>query len=194
MNEPAVDATKCNAFERKYQEQADPWNFAHSAYERERYRTILGALSEARYACIYEPGCSVGVLTERLSRIAARVVATDFAPSAVEQARRRCAGSSNTQIEVADVRHYRPAPAPDLILFSEIGYYFPLPELRRLGIFLAGQLIPGGELVASHWLGHSEDHVLHGDAVHEQLRSALPLQWVRGSCHGDFRIDCWRRE
>jgi trans-aconitate methyltransferase len=193
MNDATADATTRNAFERKYQEKADPWDFAHSAYERGRYATILRAFAKPRYACIYEPGCSVGVLTERLSRIAARVVATDFAPSAVEQARHRCAGSRHAQIEVADVRHYRPTPPPDLIVFSEIGYYFPLPELSRLGIFLAGQLMPGGELVAAHWLGYSEDHVLHGDAVHEELRSSLPLRWLDGSRHGGFRIDRWRR-
>lgn len=187
-----ADATAWTAFERKYQGNADPWDFATSAYERGRYETILGALCHTSYGCIYEPGCSVGVLTQQLSRMAGRVVATDFAPSAVEQAKRRCAGSMNTKIEVADVREYRPAPSPDLIIFSEIGYYFAVPELRSLAVFLAEQLAPRGELLAAHWLGHSDDHVLHGDEVHAELRSVLPLRWVRGTCHAGFRIDSWR--
>ncbi len=193
MIEPTTDATTWSAFERKYQSDRDPWDFATSSYERGRYETILGALSETAYRCIYEPGCSVGVLTQQLSRMAAHVVATDFAPSAVELARRRCAGLGNIHFEVADVRVYRPMPSPNLIIFSEIGYYFPRIELAGIAAFLASELAPGGELLAAHWLGHSEDHVLHGDEVHAQLRSELPLNWMRGSCHAGFRIDSWRK-
>jgi trans-aconitate methyltransferase len=193
VTEPAAAATTWNAFERKYQVNTDPWNFATSAYERGRYETILSALSTTPYGCIYEPGCSVGVLTQQLSRMAERVVATDFAPSAVAQARRRCAGLRNIQFDVADVRLYRSTPSPDLIIFSEIGYYFPRFELEVLGALLAEQLAPEGELLAAHWLGHSEDHVLHGDEVHAELRATLPLEWMHGACHAGFRIDSWRK-
>jgi trans-aconitate methyltransferase len=193
MTAGSADTRAWQAFERKYQAQSDPWDFAASSYELRRYQTILGALAPGAYRCIYEPGCSVGVLTRQLSARAARVVATDFAPSAVQQARKRCAGLSNVELVVADVRHYRPTPPPDLIVFSEIGYYFHLPDLRNLGFFLAEQLAPQGQLLAAHWLGHSKDHALHGDEVHEQLRSALPLVWLYGACYEDFRIDCWRR-
>jgi protein-L-isoaspartate O-methyltransferase len=187
------DATTWQAFERKYQDKPDPWEFATSAYEQGRYQAMLSALSAAKYDCIYEPGCSVGVLTQRLSKIAARVVATDFAPSAVERAKARCAGLQNVEIEVGDVRRYRAPVMPNLIIFSEIGYYFPLPELRRVGVFLAEQLAPQGELLAAHWLGESHDHVLHGHEVHEQLRAAVPLEWLHGVLHERFRIDCWRK-
>jgi SAM-dependent methyltransferase len=193
MNAKAADATTWQAFERKYRDKSDPWDFATSSYELQRYTTILRALSAAQYGCIYEPGCSVGVLTQHLSSRAARVVATDFAPSAVEQARSHCAGLQNVAIEVADVREYRPAPRPDLVIFSELGYYFPANELRGLGSFLAEQLAPNGELIAAHWLGHSKDHVLHGNDVHEELRASLPLDWVHGACHQGFRIDSWRK-
>jgi trans-aconitate methyltransferase len=192
MSDRAVDAASWQAFERKYVDKPDPWDFATSPYELGRYQAILGAVSSTNYGCIYEPGCSVGVLTQQLSRMAERVVATDFAPSAVEEARRRCAGLRNVDIEVADIRCHRPAPPPNLIVFSEIGYYFPLRELRSLGLFLAEQMAPDGELLAAHWLGHSKDHSLHGHEVHEQLRAVLPLAWVRGTCHDGFRIDCWR--
>jgi SAM-dependent methyltransferase len=193
MNAQAEDATTWQAFERKYHDKSDPWDFATSAYELRRYKTILSALSGTQYRCIYEPGCSVGVLTQHLSSMAARVVATDFAPSAVEHAKRKCAGLQNVAIEVADVRQYRPAPPPDLIIFSEIGYYFPASELRAIGLILAEQLAPQGELLAAHWLGQSKDHVLHGNDVHEELRAVLPLHWENGSCHEGFRIDCWRK-
>jgi len=50
-----------------------------------------------------------------------------------------------------------------------------------------------GEFVAVHWLGDSADHVLHGDTVHELLRTGLSIEWVRGARHPGFRIDTWKR-
>jgi trans-aconitate methyltransferase len=193
MNSLRAHATSSEAFESRYRKKADPWDFATSPYERRRYQTVLNALSRSTYRLIYEPGCSVGVLTEQLSRIAERVIATDFAPSAVEQARRRCARLRNVEIEVADVRHLVLPEHADLIVFSEIGYYFPVNEVGRIGRLLSQQLTPGGEFLAAHWLGHSVDHVLHGDQVHEELRETLPLMLIKGARHEGFRIDCWRK-
>jgi trans-aconitate methyltransferase len=193
MNPLSVDATCAEAFEKRYRQRPDPWDFATSRYERARYGTMLGTLSRATYRCIYEPGCSVVVLTERLARIADRVIATDFAPSAAEQAKRRCTGLPNVQIEVADVRRFIPAERPDLIVFSEICYYFPVDEIRRLGSFLSEHLAAGGELLAAHWLGHSVDHVIHADEAHRALRETLPMLWMSGARYEGFRIDYWRK-
>jgi hypothetical protein len=44
-----------------------------------------------------------------------------------------------------------------------------------------------------HRLGHSADHVMDGDDVHEVLRSSLPLQWVKVERNKGFRIDCWMK-
>jgi hypothetical protein len=95
------------------------------------------------------------------------------------------------QITCDDVASHIPDPAPDLIVFSEIGYYFDAAELNGVVLKLAGVLQEPGEFVALHWLGSSDDHVLHGDEVHEILRSCLPLKWFRGERHEGFRIDSW---
>jgi hypothetical protein len=81
----------------------------------------------------------------------------------------------------------------DLIVLSEIGYYFRAPDLRRLADRLLTCLADGGEFVAVHWLGHSADHLLHGDEVHCILAEQLALHWVRGERHRDFRLDSWIR-
>ena len=181
------------AFEQRYRDSFDPWNFAHSTYERERYRALLAALPRARYVAAYEPGCSVGELTAGLAARCEKVLATDFAPSAVERARRRCAEFHHVDIHCADVAHDASHETFDLIVFSEIGYYFSLPQLRDIGDGLARRLNPQGDFIAAHWLGDSADHRLHGDAVHAQLLATLPLQWLRGERHAGFRIDVWRR-
>src|SRR3979409_1127734 len=38
-----------DAFENRYRENEDPWNYRTSSYERAKYDTTIGALSRARY-------------------------------------------------------------------------------------------------------------------------------------------------
>jgi SAM-dependent methyltransferase len=182
-----------DAFEARYQKHDDPWHFASSTYELRRYQTTLSALTRDSYHTVYEPGCSVGVLTERLARLSRHVIATDFAPSAVAQARARCADLPNVDILCASVARYVPEAPLDLVVFSEIGYYFDPAELARIGNALAERLNHDGEFLAVHWLGHSPHHVMHGDTVHETLREVLPLEWLKGERYSQFRIDSWRK-
>lgn len=179
------------AFEERYAGVDDPWEFATAPYEQHRYSTLLRALTRARYGTVFEPGCSVGVLTERLALVAERVIATDIAPSAVARTKARCARLPNVEVLCEDVAAYVPSIGLDLVVFSEIGYYFESAELARVGRGLAARLDVRGEFIAAHWLGHSNDHVQHGNDVHETLRCVLPLLWVKGEIHERFRIDCW---
>jgi SAM-dependent methyltransferase len=189
----SVSALSPAAFEARYVGGRDPWSFGKNAYELGRYRAILASLRRSAYETVYEPGCSVGVLTQQLGAIAGCVIAADFAPSATLQAQARCANQPNVHIVCADVGAFVP-PAPlDLVVFSEIGYYFSPADLARLAAQLAACLVPGGEFIAAHWLGHSVDHVLHGDRVHEILDDALALEALRTDLHPGFRLDSWIR-
>lgn len=190
MNTAALTA---EAFEARYRGGSDPWCFAKDSYELARYQTLLGSLQRPRYGTVYEPGCSVGVLTRQLATIATHVVAADFAPSAILQARARCAECPNVEFVCADVAAFDPQRPLDLVVFSEIGYYFTAPQLALLASQLAQRLIAGGEFIAVHWLGNSEDHRLHGDHVHEVLGTALAL--VPRCCdrYPEFRLDSWVR-
>ncbi len=179
-------------FEEFYRTNADPWKFATSQYELGRYTETLAALSRPSYGTAFEPGCSVGVLTAQLARICRRVVAIDVSRSAVDRARRRCAALPNAEIHRADMCTAI-SDNWDLVVFSEIGYYFRRDKLTEIAASMADRLRDGGEFVAVHWLGRSPDHVLHGDTVHEQLRASLPLRWLKGSRHPGFRIDTWIR-
>jgi hypothetical protein len=105
----------------------------------------------------------------------------------------RCRQWDSVSVQVAAGLTDLPHAPVDLIVFSEIGYYFDAAALERYASELAAQLIPGGEFIAAHWLGTSPDHVLHGDVVHETLLATLPLSWVQGTRHDGFRIDAWMR-
>lgn len=193
MNADLARKVSKDVFEARYSQNDDPWDFATSAYELGRYQTTLSALLRTHYGTVYEPGCSVGVLTSALARMAAKVIAVDFAPSAVLQARARCEALPNVEVHCASVATYVPEPPLDLVVFSELGYYFDPHELARIARVLSQKLKSRGEFLAVHWLGHSPDHVTHGDQVHETLRRILPLVWIKGERYSQFRIDCWRR-
>lgn len=192
MQHPAPTSTE--AFEAKYREQPDPWNFRASPYERDRYARVLSALGRPRYANAFEPGCSIGEFTAELARRCDRVTATDVSPTALERARGRCSTLSNVRFHRCDIGEEIPDERFDLIVVSEIAYYFDCLTLMRIADQLQRALLPGGELIASHWLGHSVDHVLHGDAVHEILSMTLALRHRASSRYQGFRLDCWIKE
>ena len=181
------------AFEAMYAEDSDPWQFATSAYEQRRYDLTAASLLRKRYRRAFEPGCSIGELTRRLAARCDRVEAIDVAPSAVARAKRRCAPWPNVGIDVGAVPADWPAGTFDLIVLSEIGYYFDEPGLGGLRHRAVASLEPGGTLVAVHWRGSSAAHVLHGDQVHACLHAGTGLRAAGRYRDDGFVLDLWIR-
>jgi SAM-dependent methyltransferase len=183
------------AFEAKYRQSGDPWDFTGSRYERDRYELTLRSLMRSHYRCAFEPACSIGVLTAALAERCDDVLAIDIAPSAVVTARERCANFPRVAIACADLAERCPEGPFDLIVFSELGYYFSERRLTHIAESLSAALDAGGELIGVHWLGTSEDHLLHGDQVHAILKDTLmkSCAWIKGARRPGFRLDTWRR-
>ncbi len=180
-------------FEVKYRHQTDPWQFASSAYELDRYTTTLALLDSRRFDRAFEPGCSIGILTEQLASRCGHVEALEISATAVQRARTRCRHLGNVVIRHGALPLNTPAGGFDLIVFSEIGYYFAEPQLRAVAKDLASRLTPGGMLLATHWLGESPDHRLSGDGVHSILEATIPYPRTASQRHEGFRIDRWER-
>lgn len=182
MSDPSP--TSREFFEELYRAEPDPWRFADDAYEHERYRRILAAVPAGRYATALEPGCSIGVLTRQLADHCGRVIAFDIAEYAVARARRRCADRPNVELSRGALPDDLPTEPVDLVVLSEIGYYFELEALVALIRRIRDLLRPGGRVVAAHWLGSSADHVLHGRDVHATLALHLGLDHRQHAEHG----------
>jgi len=183
------------AFEAKYRQFADPWNFTGSRYERDRYEITLRSLMRTHYRRAFEPACSIGVLTAALAGRCDELQAIDIAPSAVARARERCANLPQVSVSCADLATQCPQGPFDLIVFSELGYYFSAVQLTHILQRLSATLEAGGELIGVHWLGDSEDHLLHGHQVHAILKNVLApcCTWIKGARHAGFRLDTWQR-
>jgi hypothetical protein len=54
-------------FDTLYAADPDPWRFATSAYERDKYAASLAALPDPAYGSVLEIGCSIGVFTRQLA-------------------------------------------------------------------------------------------------------------------------------
>ena len=187
--------TSAAFFEAMYQGAEDPWNFAISQYEQQRYAAMDARLGEQKFALAFEPACSVGVFTQRLGRRCDAVIASDAAPTAVQQARQRCQAMSHVQIDRAELPDEMPTQSFDLIVFAECGYYFPIEQLRLITKHLCDRMSPGGVLLACHSLLEWTDHRLHGATVHE-LIDAEPRWRIESSpqpTDGRYRLDYWRK-
>ena len=187
-----MDPTSLPFFEEKYQRNPDPWGFASSPYEQSRYSAIFNALCYRRYKRGFEPGCSIGVLTALLATICDQVYAMDISPTAVSHAGERCRNLRGVKVSCGALPHHLPAGTFDLVVMSEIGYYFDEESLLKLGKNLVSRIPDSGILLAAHWLGASEDHVLSGDRVHEILGTLDGLDLEHSERHAGFRLDRWR--
>ena len=193
-----TDISSAEFFEAKYRaaKDADPWNFASSAYEQQRYDAIIHALSGRRYRRAFEPACSVGVLTTRLATLCDQVSACDFSETAVAAAQARCVHLSNVTVCCRALTADETWSDYDLITLCEIGYYFSADAWRHLVDRMVDAMQPGTVLLASHWLGTSVDHVQSGSVVHQALQHPLLAQSLHQRHehrNGGFVLERWTR-
>lgn len=171
----------------------DPWNFTTSWYERRKRAVTLSALPAARYRRALEVGCSIGVLTGELAERADQVVATDVSPLALARAAERLPHASAISWEHRRLPQEWPEGAFDLIVVSEVGYYFGPDELDEFVRRCLGSLTDDGALLACHWLGTIEGWQLTGEDVHARLRAERGLETVVQHRERDFLLEVFAK-
>ena len=160
-------------FEDKYRGNIDPWEFRSSDYEREKYQATIDALGQPHYASALEVGCSIGVLTGLLAPRCQSILAIDASATAIAAARET--GIANATFEVGTLPQDFPAGRYDLIVLSEVLYYFVEADLRRVAVQCVDALAPGGEIVLCHWLGET-NYPLTGQAASELFAQAVKVR------------------
>lgn len=181
-------------FDALYQRNSDPWNFATKPYEQQKYAATLRGLPRQRYPQALELGCSIGVLSALLAPRCERLLCVDAAQIALDQARKRCAALPNIEFRRATLPSEFPAGKFDLILLSEVGYYFAPPDLQKLQERIISSLNPEGDLVLVHYLPSVPDYPLTGDQVHDSFAVLDELKHCNGFREERYRFDAWRKE
>ena len=163
----APDSLPPRYFERIYARKQDPWEFETSDYEAEKYRITLQALPRERYENAVEVGCSIGVLTQRLADRAEHLLGLDVSDRALDRARERLADEPHVDFACMQVPHMLPDECFDLILVSEVAYYWTRPDLEHAADELAARHDRGGHLVLVHLTEFVPDYPQTGDQVHD---------------------------
>ncbi|MEP6842713.1 MAG: class I SAM-dependent methyltransferase, partial [Pseudolysinimonas sp.] len=154
-------------FEELHRRRDDPWRFLTRWYEERKRAIVLSGLLERRYGSALEVGCSIGVLTSGLADRCDELLAVDISAAAVHSAQQRV--GARARVEQVDVSEQFPSGPFDLIVLSEVGYYFSAARLDAVLVAARGALNPNGELVACHWRHPVENYPLLGDEVHRRI-------------------------
>ena len=176
-------------FENLYAESPDPWGFETSEYERRKYERTLGVLAHRRYRRALEVGCSIGVFTEMLAPLCDELLGVDVSEKAIAAAKERLKSFPQVRIELRRLPEETPEGPFDLVLASEVMYYWPedvmLGALSRFEEVLA----PGGALLAVHWRKETQTYPLQGDEVHELLLEHTHLANTANITEPEYRLD-----
>ena len=178
-------------FDQLYAQSRDPWGFETSEYERDKYERTLSVLAHRQrsYRCALEVGCSIGVFTAMLAPLCDELLAVDVSEKAIAAAQQRLADFPNVRVELRTLPEETPQGPFDLIVASEVLYYWPedvmLSALRRFEEVLA----PGGSLLAVHWRKETKTYPLQGDEVHDLLLEHTRLANTTTIIEAEYRLD-----
>lgn len=187
-----MTSTSRRYFESMYEHDGDPWHFASSDYERRKYALTVAALPQERYHNAFEPGCSIGVLSEQLASRCDRLLSTDIIGTAIKTAAARLGECRHVVVEERSIPDEWPEEIFDLIVLSEIVYYFDGEALEEVLRSVIRTTNPGAHVLGVHWRGPT-DYPLSGDDVHERIERCPELRNVVHHLEKDFRLDVWER-
>lgn len=169
----------------------DPWSLASSPYEAAKFDATIAAIDDRRYRSALEIGCAHGVLTARLAPLCDTLTSIDISLRAVELARSRCAALPNVTITRCSFPAESPDGAFDLVVLSEVVYYWDDADIERAAAAIRASATPDCRIILVHWTGDT-DYPQTGDAAVTKLRDRLGGVAIE---HGErtdaYRLDLW---
>jgi SAM-dependent methyltransferase len=178
-------------FDDFYEGRSDPWGFETRWYEERKRALTLASLPRPRFVSALEVGCSTGVLTTELATRCDRVTGVDIAAAPLAVARHRVPGHV-TLAQLATPSEW-PDGEFDLVVLSEVGYYYGPRDLALLLDKVLACLTPDGVLLACHWRHQVLEYPLGGDDVHAALAARGDLARLMRHVEEDFLLDVFTR-
>jgi predicted TPR repeat methyltransferase len=180
-------------FDDLYARDADPWGFATSGYERDKYAHTLEVLGDRRFTSALEVGCSIGVFTTQLASRCDSLLALDISEDAVRATRERTEGLDAVTVQRRSLPEDTPSGPFDLVVCSEVLYYWDA-ELLRTGLdALTAAMEPEALFLAVHWTERTREYPLQGHEAHALVAAHPALVPVRGEDRPHYRLDLLER-
>lgn len=182
-------------FEDVYNANDDPWNFASSRYEAEKYAATLESLPREKYESALEIGCSIGILTAQLAAYCDSLLSIDVNEKALAQARERCRDLSNVRLCLMSVPQEFPDEKFDLIIVSEVGYYLDKKDWKTVFDKIFEHLDSDGNVVLVHFTPIVHDYPQTGDEVHDSFAewSEDKFRLTKKRREEKYRLDVWEK-
>lgn len=190
-----TEARHLDHFESLYAASDDPWDVRGAWYEQRKRAILLASLARPRYRSAFEPGCGNGEMSAALAPRCEQLLAFDGSASALAAAQRRLPDANAQGVRFVQGRLPQDWPKNehfDLIVLSELAYYFDLGAVESMLAQACASLAPGGELVMCHYLHDFDDRVTATIAVHA-VADRLP--GLRRTVHHQdsaFLLEAWQ--
>ncbi|GGB30492.1 class I SAM-dependent methyltransferase [Allosediminivita pacifica] len=171
----------------------DPWDFWSTPYEQEKFRACTRLLQAGPYQTALEIGCAGGAFTKHLAQRCNEILALDISKAALAQARRRLPEPQVTFAR-AELPQDWPAGHFDLIVFSEVLYYFTRAEITELARRAEQSLRPGGQILLVNWLGETGEPLSGREAAELFLGACCEsVPGSRPQARAPYRVDLLTR-
>ncbi len=187
-----MTSTSRSYFEEMYRGETDPWGFERSPYEQRKYGVTVASLPRSRYRSAYEPGCSIGVLSELLAARCDQLLSSDIIPAALRRAEARFREKPHVRIEERAIPDQWPPGPFDLVVLSEIAYYFDVADLSCVMGCVMDSTTLGAHVVGVHWRG-TTNYPLSGERSHRIMGDTPGLVPVVHHIEEEFVLDIWER-
>lgn len=181
-------------FDDLYATTSDPWKFKERWYEQRKRALTLALLPAEQCETAFEPGCSNGVLTRALAGRCGTLLATDVSPAAIQAASDHNADLPHVQIAEATLPRDWPSGHFDLVILSELMYYFDPTDAA----VVAARAAEAGETVISvHWRHPVADYPLTGDQAQGIVRQealAAGMTELARHVEADLIAEVWSHD
>jgi SAM-dependent methyltransferase len=182
-------------FDGIFQSDDDPWDLASSDYEAAKFRHTHDVLAGRRYERAFEIGCAHGVLTGQLIGLCDTLLAVDISTTALAKARGRVGDRPGLTLQHMAFPGEAPEGAPfDLVILSEVAYYWSVVDLDRAAEWLRDHVAPGGRIILVHYTGET-DYPQTGDEAVDALWNELAagVSVVAAERRDTYRLDLWEK-
>jgi SAM-dependent methyltransferase len=180
-------------FDEFYDGKEDPWGFETRWYESRKRAITLASLPRERYRNGLEVGCATGMLTADLAERCDDLLGIDIAEAPLSRARTRLAGQSQVHFANRATPGEWPEGVFDLVVLSEVGYYWDAGDLATAINRIKSSLAADGTLLLCHWRRPVSEYPLTGDQVHSAVDRDPAFEATVRHVEADFLLTVYLR-